>query len=69
MLDLSLLPTHDTKNPCFRQLLAIETDVKQAVRILEERIARRESAEAALKKWRRQLPPKVHIITNWFMAK
>ena len=41
------------------QLLAIETDVKQAVRLLEERIARRESAEAALKKWRRQLPPKV----------
>lgn len=41
------------------QLLAIETDVKQAVRILEERIARRESAEAALRQWRRQLPPKV----------
>lgn len=44
-----------------RQLLAIETDVKQAVRILEERIARREAAEAALKKWRRQLPPKVYM--------
>ncbi|CAM9111294.1 unnamed protein product, partial [Hapterophycus canaliculatus] len=42
------------------ELLAIETDVKQAVRILEERIARRESAEAALKKWRRQLPPKAY---------
>eukprot|EP00752_Nemacystus_decipiens_P007719 g6902.t1 len=42
------------------ELLAIETDVKQAVRLLEERIARRESAEAALKKWRRQLPPKAY---------
>ncbi|CAM9125544.1 unnamed protein product [Ectocarpus fasciculatus] len=42
------------------ELLAIETDVKQAVRILEERIARRESAEAALRQWRRQLPPKAY---------
>ncbi|CAM9235116.1 unnamed protein product [Ectocarpus sp. 13 AM-2016] len=42
------------------ELLAIETDVKQAVRILEERIAHRESAEAALRQWRRQLPPKAY---------
>ena len=44
---------------CHGQLLAIETDVKQAVRLLEERISSRESAEAALVRWRRQLPPKV----------
>lgn len=43
------------------QILAIETDVKEAVRILEERIARRESAEAALDKWRRELPPQVRV--------
>ncbi|CAM9157351.1 unnamed protein product, partial [Ascophyllum nodosum] len=42
------------------ELLTIETDVKQAVRVLEERIARRESAQAALKKWRRELPPKTY---------
>lgn len=41
------------------QILAIETDVKQAVRLLEERITRREKAEAALNKWRTELPPKV----------
>lgn len=46
----------------WQQLLTIETDVKQAVRVLEERIARRQSAQAALKKWKRELPTKVTTV-------
>lgn len=37
--------------------------MKEAVRILEERIARRESAEAAWIKWKRQLPPEVRNLS------
>lgn len=36
--------------------------MKQAVRVLEERIARRQSAQAALKKWKRELPTKVKTV-------